>query len=231
MIQNSEQQVQGSAKVEPRVGSCYRNGWHQMWKYFLELLLITVIMFALFIPSSGLSVAEEMVGVGAYFVSIFALVYSVLILWPIQYGVSFALLKAARGDRLAVKDMFAVFQNYGNAILANLLVGVIIILGFALLIVPGIIFACKLAFVPYLIVERKMEAIEAVKESWRMTRGHAGRIFLLGLLAIPIFIAGFICCIVGVILSVIWVELAFASMYHAVSRGEARSQLETASPH
>ena len=41
-----------------------------------------------------------------------------------------------------------------------------------LFIVPGIIFGCKLAFVSYLVVEQKKEAIEAVKKSWRMTKGH-----------------------------------------------------------
>jgi hypothetical protein len=51
--------------------------------------------------------------------------------------------------------MFAAFNNYLNAVLAYLLVTVIIIIGFVLLIIPGIIFACKLAFVPYLIVDQK----------------------------------------------------------------------------
>jgi hypothetical protein len=32
-----------------------------------------------------------------------------------------------------------------------------------LLIVPGIIFACKLAFVPYLVVDRKLEPSKPLK--------------------------------------------------------------------
>ncbi|GAI47977.1 unnamed protein product, partial [marine sediment metagenome] len=126
-------------------------------------------------------------------------------------------LKAARGDKLEIKNMFEAFHNYWNAVLANILVGVIVVIGFVLLIVPGIIFACKLVFTPYLVVDRKMEVIEAVKESWRMTSGHAWKVFGMGLLAILISIAGLICFAVGIIVSIMWIRVAFASLYHAVS--------------
>ena len=100
---------------------------------------------------------------------------------------------------------------------AWLIVGVIVGIGFVLLIVPGIIFACKLAFTPYLVVDRKMKVIDAVEESWRMTRGHAWKVFLVGLLAMPIALAGLMFCGVGIIIAIMWSKLAFASLYHAVS--------------
>lgn len=155
---------------------------------------------------------------------IFALGYMLLLSWPIEYGVSFAYLKAARGDNLRVKDMFYVYQNWLNAVLANLLVAVIVGIGFVLLVVPGIIFACKLAFVPYLVVEREMEAIEAVKESWRMTKGYVLTIFCIGLLAIPIAIVGLLCFGVGIIAAIMWIGLAFASLYHAVTVSKKMSE-------
>jgi len=62
-----------------------------------------------------------------------------------------------------------------------------------------------------------MEVIEAVKESWRMTGGHFWKVFLIFLLAIPIGIAGLICFGVGIIVAIMWVSLAVASLYHAVS--------------
>ncbi len=112
------------------------------------------------------------------------------------------------------------FENYLNVVLASLLHWAIVSTGFFLLVVPGIIFACKLAFVKYLVIDRKLDPVEAVKESWRMTKGHSGKIFLMGLLAIPIVIAGLICFGIGVIPAVMWVRCAFASMYYAVSEAE-----------
>ncbi len=50
-----------------------------------------------------------------------------------------------------------------------------------------------------------------------MTDGYATEVFLVGLLAIPIAIAGLLCFFVGVIIALMLIRLAFASLYHAVS--------------
>ena len=206
------------ATVEPlpviTVGSSYRNGWRQLWKNFLELFLILIVSFVISIPS-GVGRFDN--GGGAAMLSVLAVVYGILIVGPVGYGVAFAYLKAARGDKIEIRDMFEAFRNYWNAVLASLLVDVIIGVGFVLLVIPGIIFACKLVFTPYLVVDRRMEVIEAVKESWRMTNGHAWKVFLMGLLAIPISIAGLLCFGVGIIVAIMWISLAFAALYHAVS--------------
>ncbi len=213
--------VQNSAVLVPGVGSSYGNGWRQLWKYFLELFLIGIIGLVIGIPSGMGGWSGDAVA-GATILGVLGFIYSILIVGPVDYGVSFAYLKAARGDKLEIKNMFEAFHNYWNAVLANVLVGVIVIVGLILLIVPGIIFACKLVFTPYLVVDRKMEVIEAVKESWRMTSGHAWKVFGMGLLAILISIAGLICFAVGIIVSIMWIRVAFASLYHAVSlSGEA----------
>ena len=208
--------------LAPGVGSAYGNGWRQLWKYFLELFLIGIISLIIGIPT-GMAAWGQDAAAAVGILSFLGLAYGILINGPIDYGVSFAYLKAARGDKLEIKDMFEAFKNYWNAVLASLLVFVIIVLGLVLLIVPGIIFACKLAFTPYLVVDRKMAVVEAVKESWRMTGGHAWKVFLIGLLGIPIGIAGLICLGVGVIISIMWITLALASLYHAVAVSEAAS--------
>jgi uncharacterized membrane protein len=211
----SENQLQETQLV-PGVGSSYSNGWRQLWKYFLELLLIGIIGALIGVPA-GISGWTQGVIPAVSVLSILGFAYSILIVGPVDYGVSFAYLKAAREDKIEIKDMFEAFQNYLNAVLANILVSVIVILGLAFLIIPGIIFACKLAFTPYLVVDRKMEVMEAIKESWRMTNGHAWTVFLIALLAIPISIAGLMVFGVGFIVSLMWITLAFASLYHSVS--------------
>ena len=146
---------------------------------------------------------------------------------PIDYGSAFVFLKAVRGDKIEVKDIFSPFENierYLNVILAEILKSAIIGIGMFLLIVPGIIFACKLVFVKYLVLDRNMGPVEAVKESWNMTKGYAVDIFLLGLIAIPLAIAGLICFVVGLIPVIMWVRCAFAYMYYAVSKiGEEKA--------
>ncbi len=216
MAEDKKGVVQPSIVLVPGVGSSYGNGWRQLWKYFLELFLIGIIGVIIGIPSGMGGWAREAVA-AASILGIIGFVYCILIVGPVNYGVSFAYLKAARGDKLEIKDMFEAFRNYWNAVLANILVGVIVCIGSVLLIIPGIIFACKLAFTPYLVVDQKMEVIEAVRESWRMTNGHAWKVFLIGLLGIPISIAGLIVFGVGIIVSIMWITLAMASLYHSVS--------------
>jgi uncharacterized membrane protein len=214
-MQNNNVQ-KNSVTLAPGVGSAYKNGWRQLfWKYFLGLFLILIIGCIIGIPSGMNEWAQGATAAGI--LGFLAFIYGILIEGPVQYGVAFAFLKAARGDKLEIKDMFEAFKNYWNAVLASLFVFIIIVIGLILLIIPGIFFACKLAFTPYLVVDRKMAVMEAIEESWRMTGGHAWKVFFIGLLAIPICIAGLLCFIVGIIVSIMWVSLAFASLYHAVS--------------
>jgi len=151
------------------------------------------------------------------FFNLFAFAYSIFILGPIQYGVKWVFLKAVRGESFQVKDIFSVFDNYLNILLANLLVGAIVVAGFFFLIVPGIVFACKLAFVPYLVMDRKLDPVEAVKQSWNMTSGHSWTIFAMALVSIFIFIGGLLLVGVGAIFAGMWVSAAFAAIYYAVT--------------
>ena len=227
MGQDNKNAVEKIPSLKPGVFSSYENGWRQLWKYFLELFLISIISWLIALPTAVSEIGGNLI---VPVLGMFAVVYGILVEGPVAFGVSFAYLKAARGDKLVITDMFKAFRNYLNAVLASLLVGIIIVMGLILLIVPGIIFACKLAFTPYLVVDRKMEVVEAIKTSWRMTDGHAWEVFGIGLLAIPIGIAGLLLFGVGIILSIMWVSLAFASLYHAVSTYlEAPGHAEVAS--
>jgi uncharacterized membrane protein len=146
-----------------------------------------------------------------------AIGYGIFISGPIGYSVNWVFLRAVRREKIEIKDMFAVFErNYWNAVVAGLVTTIIIIIGLIMLIVPGIIFACRLAFVPYLVLDEKMEAMEALKASWAMTKGYGWTVFFMGLLAFLIVIAGLIMLIFGVLISIMWFSAAFAILYHSV---------------
>ena len=109
-------------------------------------------------------------------------------------------------------------ENYLNIILANLLVFALVILGFIALIIPGIIIGCRLMFVSYLVMDKKLDPIEAVEKSWKLTRGHAWKIFFMGFVSIFIFIFGLCMLIVGIFPAMIWISGSFASLYESVLR-------------
>jgi uncharacterized membrane protein len=122
-----------------------------------------------------------------------------------------------RDERPNVADVFAGFKKgYLNIVLANLLVFAICGIGLLLLIVPGIIFACRLSFVPYLVMDKGLEPVAAIEKSWFMTRGHGWRIFGMYLLSILMFLVGLLLVLVGGLFALLWIGTAFASLYHAV---------------
>jgi len=207
-----------NASFEPLVGDCYGHGWKMIWKNFLELLLIGIIMLLFAIPINGFALlaGQDFLYRNVTLFIIPAMIYGFFVLAPISWGVYYAFLKAVRGEKVEIKDMFAFTKNYGSVIFAYILMNFIIGIGMLILIIPGIIFACKLAFVPFLVIDKKMNAMDAIKTSWSMTDGSAMNIFLIGVLAIFISIGGMIVFFVGLIISIMWINAALASMFYAV---------------
>jgi len=204
----------------PGAGECYGRGLDIIKRNFLELLLVTVVVGLFWsIAAFAHSVSEK-----DYFFSpvygLFYLGYMILIMNPVRFGGRYAYLRAAEGEKPQVKDIFVFQRMYLDVMLAAVLCSAIVVVGLVFLIVPGIIFACKLAFVPYLVIERRLDAVEAVKKSWAMTRGYAGTVFLIGLIAIPVAVIGLICLGVGVIFSSMWITSAITYLYYRVSRME-----------
>jgi len=202
---------------QPDAGTAYNIGWKVMKNYFVELLVIVIIYSLLSGPVSVIKIEDSSFHWYMIPLVLFGMLYGLFVAGPIQYGTAGAFLKAVRGQRVQIGDMFRAFQgNYFNVVVANLVVMVIIGLGIVMLIVPGIIFACRLAFVPYLVMDRNMDVMEALRVSWDMTRGYGWQIFFIGLLAFFVVIAGLLAFFVGVFVSMIVIHAAFASMYHAV---------------
>jgi len=198
--------MQDTSPSGPSATEAYGFAWAEMKRCFLELLLIGVVWMLLSVPSGWLG--DELLGMA----------YHVLVLGPVGFGGMYAFLKAARGGTPDVSDMFAAFRgDYWQAVLAGLLMSVLVAIGTVLLVVPGIIAAVRLAWVPYLVVDERLAAVDAIKASWERTRGYGMTIFILWLIAIPIVLLGLLALGVGVIVSLMWVQTAAAVMYAAVT--------------
>ena len=199
------------------VSGSYGYGWQQMWKHFLYLFLITVIVTFARIPVSIIQESVTVSTAGMVLLQILAAAYLLLFIPVISYGSNLLFLRGMRNEKIEVQEIFNGFKkNYLNIILANLLTFAIVGLGFMFLIVPGIILACRLSFVSLLVMDKNMEPVAAVEKSWEMTKGYGWTVFGIGMMAIPVFIGGILFFVVGVIFAIIWISTAFASFYHAV---------------
>ena len=195
----------------------YGYGWQQMWKYFLHFFLLLILLTLVSAPISMIQDYNEPFSAGNVMLQIFAAGYLFMIVPIFDFGADLLYLRGIRNEKIDLGEILAGFrENYLNIVLANLLVFAIVGIGFVFLIVPGIILACRLSFVPLLVMDKKMDAVAAVEKSWTMTRGYGWKIFGLFLMAIPVFFAGLICFIVGALFAVIWISASFTSLYHAI---------------
>ncbi len=198
-------------------GDNYSKGWKLSFTVFVELIVVTLVYSVIQIPSSMIQIKTDNFEWFLVPIALLGIAYAVFVSGPIGMSADWVFLKAVRREKIEIKDMFSVFErNYWNAVIAGLVKTIIIALGFFMLIVPGIIFACRLAFVNYLVIDEKMEALEALKASWAMTKGHGWTIFGMALLAFLIIIAGLLVLFVGVFISAMWITASFAVLYHSV---------------
>jgi len=230
-------------KLVPTFGNSFGTGFQVMLDNFLRLLLVVFVLailtapFKLFdfkfnlhdLPGSPHDLGQwfghdagrlftvgalGMVGVLLGFI---ALCYTFLAAPVVKYGGNMIFVQAVRKIKpdfeLLIKGFW---ENYLYIILANLLVVALVVLGIFALIIPGIIIGCRLAFVTYIIMDKKLDPIEAVELSWKLTRGHGWTIFFMGLVSFFIFIIGLCLVFVGVFPALMWISSSFATLYQSV---------------
>ncbi|MCW5515490.1 hypothetical protein [Muriicola sp. Z0-33] len=205
------------------VTGSYGYAWQQLWKYFLYFFLVALIVGLLESPASIARESEIDNTLSNIFLKLLSGAYLLLVFPVINYGGDLLNLKGIRNEPM---DMYLLFEgfkkNYMNIVLASLLTFAIIGIGLVFFIIPGIIFACRLAFVSYLVMDKNLEPIAAIEKSWEMTRDHGWQIFGIALLAIPLFLGGLLCFIVGAFIAILWVKATFAAFYHAVDLEEQK---------
>jgi uncharacterized membrane protein len=130
----------------------------------------------------------------------------------ISLGIVNVCLKFIDGKKPELKDIYYTTKLF-NYILASLIRTLIIIVGLLFFIIPGIIFSIKLQFLEYLIVDKKMDAVDSIKGSWKMTKGVKWNLFLFGLLLGLINILGLLCLLVGLLITVPLSMVATAFVY------------------
>ncbi|HOO98936.1 MAG TPA: hypothetical protein PLV06_09815 [Bacteroidales bacterium] len=224
----------------PTFGDSYGTGWNVMLDNFLRLLLVVFVLALLTGPLNGMKFNlnehdfgkmhwdwwdgdwRQIFGIAslgaiAIFIGLLAIAYAFLALPVVTYGAKMIFLESVRRKKPDFEWLIKGFwTNYLNIVLANLLKFALVAIGLFALIIPGIIIACRLAFVPYLVMDRKLDPIESVELSWKMTRGHGWTIFLMGAVSFFIYLFGLILFLVGVLISDMWVKSAFASLYESV---------------
>ncbi|MDB5244983.1 MAG: hypothetical protein JWN90_88 [Parcubacteria group bacterium] len=110
----------------------------------------------------------------------------------------------------------------------SLLLGLVVLVGFILVIVPGIIFGVMFGFSLYLVIEEDLNPIEAFKKSALLTKGNRMPLFLLGLALIGINLIGLIVFLVGLLVTLPVSALAVVHAYRTLAGHKTLEQVVAA---
>ena len=205
-------------------GQCISYGWETFkkrpWFFIGSYLLYTVVVGVL--SSALLQIAKEGAVVGLV-ANILRLVVEIIAGMGM---INFALRSHDDVEHVSIMDFWhpAPFWSYTGA---TLLFWLIMLVGLILLIVPGIIWSLMFGFAGYLIIDRNLGPIEALKESKRITYGYKWELFLLGLAIFGIVILGLICLIIGILVAYPIVLIAMAHAYRTL---ESKADAVATSP-
>ena len=109
-------------------------------------------------------------------------------------------------------------KPFWNYLGMSLLLLVIIGLGLILLIVPGVILAMVFFTAGYLVVDRRINPIQALKESARLTKGNRWKLFLLSLTMAGLMIIGMIPLFLGLLVTAPIAAMASVHAYRTLSK-------------
>lgn len=156
----------------------------QNWVTLLMLIILSILPAV--IPSSeDLTATSALISVAQLIIGLILSVAAVRVY-----------LAGARSQKMGVGE--ALNQSLSPALLVkyfvlSVLVGLSVVVGLILLIIPGLIIAARLLLAEYYIIDKNMGILEAYQASWDATKGHvlkffgiAGAFILMALLMLTI---------------------------------------------
>lgn len=174
----------------PSAFSLFKPSWEGLQQNLLELIVIfivpTLVMVLLaslagFRDNSG-DMHHVSGGLGIV-VAVLAILYAAL-LGPAIVHIQ---LKSSKHEKATYASAWATSAKYWLRFLAlSIMVGVTVLVGFILLIVPGIIFLKRYYLSHYALIDQDLGLVESMKKSNELSRNRSGTIY--GLIGVEILI-------------------------------------------
>lgn len=146
-------------------------------------------------------------------------------------GFCATILKLTRGimAKVSLEGFKMSAMTYLKYFAVCVIVGLIVGIGTALCVIPGIFFAIRLAFAEWYILDHPEAGIgEAISASWKMTKGNFWSVFGLQLCEFGIILLGYLCCCIGVLFAVPFAMFVESCAYTTLHENLAYENLETA---
>jgi uncharacterized membrane protein len=119
---------------------------------------------------------------------------------------------ARRNQRIEFSDFFKGFEKFRSLIVLNVLIFLLVLLGFIMLIIPGIYLAVSYVFSHFFVWFYNEEPFDAMRLSRKAVSGNFGQVMLLFLILAGINLLGIMALGVGILLTM---PFSFCVVYAA----------------
>ncbi|MGB1585553.1 MAG: hypothetical protein ACPHID_00720 [Thermoplasmatota archaeon] len=198
------------ARVIPSLKQAWTNIWPNFWWLLLFALIVSIVN-GVQGSQTGTYTATDAVldGVGG--------LLTIFVGIPLSFGLTKAHLAASRGEKPTWGHFGHYFKHrYFESIGLGLLVALLVVVGFALLVIPGIFLLVKVAFSGQHFIEHETGIVDSIKASFEDTKGRWWSVFGLILITIPLIIAGALALVVGIFVAIVLIQQMFVVYWRAL---------------
>lgn len=150
---------------------------------------------------------------GNLWITLIGAVISIVVNGVLYAGLFGMAIKQVRGQQVSIGDLFSFTDVLGQTILASIIVGVLTGVGFIFCFFPGLVVAGLFMFTLPLIVDKKMNASEAVSASMNALKSQWLMSAVFVLVAGLLYMFGYLLCFVGVLITAPVALLSVAVLY------------------
>ena len=163
------------------------------WSYIAPFLIYLII-------TSVIAVLQDAtVGTGEGVAASLTQVIVNIIVYPLGIGLGLLGIRRAAGKDTPLSTLWEPYSQFIPLVVMLVLMGLLIVGGFFLLVLPGIYLAVAYSFAPYLMIEKNMGVWEALETSRKAITTCWWRYFGLLLIAVLLFIVGTIPLLIGLV--------------------------------
>ncbi len=189
---------------------------------FLTIVLIPMVILLLIIGLVAIPVLTsgnfDVINIVSISVLGLLLLISMVFLWP---AIIIAQLDSIRGKKVEFTDLIKRASKIALPFFGlSAFIGLITVVGFVFLIIPGLVAMFFLTLAVYIYVDKKPRAIDAIKQSFRLTKANWRLVFAMFVVNFVLSIAGWIPVIgtvVNIVISIVYFCLP-ALIYQQIRR-------------
>lgn len=196
---------------EINTNALFKNSWVVFKENWAQFLGIVFIAFAIgIVPVVFKSIAAGN-SLAIFIINVtFAIPQIVIGMGAIKFTI-----ETCKGNNPEFASIFTQYHSFWQYLIASMLFAAIVSVGAIFLLIPGIYLFLRLQFCLYLVVDKKLNAFDAVKESFAITKGYALDLFLLLLVVMVLnVIAGMTVVAAFVVLPI--TMILYASVYNGL---------------